>query len=290
MQLMSFPYLRMESHRTFARVCCQGGLMDNAFEWIEKHGLCTEESYPYTSGTGVTGTCKTGGSRCTPAVTLTGFHDVPKKDEDALKNAVAQQPVSIAIEADKSAFQLYKGGVLDNPACGTQLDHGVLIVGYGTDSASSKDFWKVKNSWGPSWGEEGYIRMVRGKNQCGLATQPSFPTGAKPSPPRPPAPPPPPPHYEDPHKKNCLPDENVLSVEGVPGEWCAPKCIYFLKPCPKNVPAGVTATPWCAIKSANVTGTSCALLCTPGDSSCGPTAQCHARPDLNGKGICTYTD
>ena len=68
-------------------------------------------------------------------------------DEDALRSAVAKQPVSVAIEADKSAFQLYKGGVLDNAGCGTQLDHGVLVVGYGTENGV--DYWKVKNSWGP---------------------------------------------------------------------------------------------------------------------------------------------
>merc|ERR1712232_1473189 len=119
------------------------------------------------------------------------------QDETSLKAAVSKQPVSVAIEADKSAFQLYKGGVLDNPACGTNLDHGVLVVGYGT--GSGKNYWKVKNSWGATWGEQGYIRMVRNSNQCGIAQQPSYPTGAKaagpspgPSPPAPPSPPSPP--------------------------------------------------------------------------------------------------
>merc|ERR1719231_506278 len=175
--------------------------MENAFEWIKENGICSESSYPYTSGSGTRGTCK---KSCSSVVTVTGHTEVPSEDEDALKQAVSQQPVSVAIEADKSVFQLYKGGVLDNPACGTQLDHGVLIVGYGTDGG--KDYWKVKNSWGPAWGEEGYIRLARGKNMCGIAQQPSYPAGAKaatpgpspgPSPPAPPSPPSPSStHYE----------------------------------------------------------------------------------------------
>merc|ERR1719324_1194643 len=105
--------------------------MDNAFTFIQQNGgICSEAGYPYTSGAGVTGTCKKG---CSPVVTVSGHVDVPTKDEDALKKAVSQQPVSVAIEADKSAFQLYHSGVLDNLACGTKLDHGVLIVGYGAD-------------------------------------------------------------------------------------------------------------------------------------------------------------
>jgi len=168
---------------------CNGGLMDNAFKWIEKNGICTEPGYPYTSGSGSSGTCKT---TCAKAVTLTGFTDVP--NEGAMLAALAKGPVSVAIEADKSAFQLYKGGVLDNAACGKKLDHGVLAMGYGTDSG--KDYYKVKNSWGASWGESGYIRMVQGKDQCGIGDSASYPTGAKnmgPTPPPPPAPPPPPP-------------------------------------------------------------------------------------------------
>jgi C1A family cysteine protease len=152
---------------------CQGGLMDNAFNWVQQNGICSESAYPYTSGGGVTGTCKKG---CSTVMTITGHTDVPSRNEAALKQAVSQQPVSVAIEADKSAFQLYSGGILDNSACGTNLDHGVLVVGYGTEG---KDYWKVKNSWGASWGEQGYIRMVRNKNQCGISQQPSYPTGAK---------------------------------------------------------------------------------------------------------------
>jgi len=273
---------------------CRGGLMDNAFKWIETTGLCLESADPYTSGTGTTGTCSGESATCTPNVTVTGFKDVAKGDETSLLAAAAQQPVSIAIEADKSAFQMYKGGILDNPACGTKLDHGVLLVGFGTDSG--KDYWKIKNSWGPTWGEAGYIRFIRGKNQCGLANQPSFPTGAKPAGPRPPAPPPPPPHYEDP-KTGCAKDEHITKMAGVPGSWCAPSCIPLLKPCPKNVPQGVKALPLCSVAS-NTTdgGKSCGLSCIPFLLGCGPNMHCQKVPGSetveqpNGGGICTYTD
>ena len=117
---------------------CSGGLMDTAFAFAEKNAICTESSYSY-KGRG--GTCKA--SSCTvgiPKGGVTGFKDVDKDDEQALMDAVSKQPVSIAVEADKSAFQLYHGGVLTS-TCGTNLDHGVLAVGYGTDGGN--DYWKV---------------------------------------------------------------------------------------------------------------------------------------------------
>merc|ERR1719215_2547867 len=147
--------------------------MDNAFKYIEKSGICTESSYPYTSGGGRAATCK---KTCKAAATVTSFQDVPSRDEDALKAAVAKQPVSVPVEADKSAFQLYKSGVMDSAACGTKLDHGVLAVGYGTEDG--KDYWKVKNSWGATWGVDGFIKLARGKGgsgECGLLKQASYP-------------------------------------------------------------------------------------------------------------------
>jgi C1A family cysteine protease len=151
---------------------CNGGLMDYAFEYVIKNGgICTESSYPYTARDG---SCQS--SSCTTGATITGFTDVRSGDENALMTATNIGPVSVAIEADTSVFQFYSGGVLDNPACGTNLDHGVLVTGYGTDN--NVDYWSVKNSWGASWGEAGYIRMVRNKNQCGISADPSYPTGA----------------------------------------------------------------------------------------------------------------
>jgi len=151
---------------------CNGGLMDQAFQYvITNGGLCTEKAYPYKA---MDGTCQTTCDKS--ATTISSFVDVPNDEEKSLMSAVTTiGPVSIAIEADQQVFQFYSGGVLDDESCGMQLDHGVLVVGYGTDSTLGADYWIVKNSWGNAWGESGYIRMVRGKNECGMDTEPSYP-------------------------------------------------------------------------------------------------------------------
>jgi C1A family cysteine protease len=140
---------------------CNGGLMDNAFSWASKNGgLCEWEDYPYISGTTqAKGKCNE--DKCKKSEhTPKGYTDVKTNDANALMSAVYQQPVAIAIEADQPSFQLYKSGVYSGK-CGANLDHGVLVVGYGTDKDTSEPFWKVKNSWGEGWGEGGYIRLTR---------------------------------------------------------------------------------------------------------------------------------
>jgi len=152
---------------SYGNLGCNGGLMDSAFEYIIDNGITTEASYPYVSPK--TSKCKSG---TTKAATIKSYTDVPAGDEDQLLAAVDKQPVSVAIEADQEAFQFYSGGVL-TAACGSNLDHGVLAVGYGTDN--NVDYWIIKNSWGASWGEAGYIRLERGIDQCGLADMASYP-------------------------------------------------------------------------------------------------------------------
>ena len=152
---------------------CNGGLMDYGFQYvIDNKGLTTEAAYPYTA---VDGTCK---KSLKSAATISAFKDVPTNSETALMTAIAQQPVSVAVEADQNSFQFYAGGVMTK-ACGTALDHGVLAVGYGTD-AQGQDYYKVKNSWGADWGVKGYILLGRGKafgtsGQCGIQMDPSYP-------------------------------------------------------------------------------------------------------------------
>jgi cathepsin L len=153
---------------------CNGGLMDDAFQYIiTNKGITTEDAYPY-SATGPN-TCEA--AKKPIAATLSGFKDVTPNSELALETAIVKQPVSVAVEADQSVFQFYSGGVMDS-ACGTQLDHGVLAVGYGT--LGGKDYYLVKNSWGADWGLHGYILLARGakfnpSGQCGIQMAASYP-------------------------------------------------------------------------------------------------------------------
>lgn len=145
---------------------CEGGQMDAAFTWIETNGLCYESAYPYT---GTDDTCKE--SSCTAEVKVTSFVDIAEGNTDDLKTAVGTVgPVSVAVNAN-TFWQLYSGGIFDHMCNKNKLDHGVLAVGYGTN------YWKVKNSWGESWGEEGYIRLTEG-NTCGIAQDASYPVVA----------------------------------------------------------------------------------------------------------------
>jgi cathepsin L len=151
---------------------CNGGLMTAAMDYIiSNNGVDTESSYPYTAEDG---TCSFSASNV--GATLKSYTNVASGDEKSLLNAAAKGPVSVAIDASHNSFQFYSSGVYYESACSSQqLDHGVLVVGYGNDSG--QDFWLVKNSWGTSWGMEGYIEMSRNKNNnCGIATMATLPS------------------------------------------------------------------------------------------------------------------
>ncbi len=159
----------------YGNLGCNGGLMDNAFEYATDHHVCSEESIPYEAKSDMTfNEC----FNCKAIVQLKGCTDVPSNNQTALKIAVSRQPVSVAIEADTFLFDEYKSGIINSVDCGTNLDHGVLIVGYGTEN--EQDYWLLKNSWGTSWGENGYFRIQRddleqGPGICGIASTPSYP-------------------------------------------------------------------------------------------------------------------
>ncbi|CAG2101481.1 unnamed protein product, partial [Medioppia subpectinata] len=211
---------------------CEGGLMDDAFEYVIKNkGIDTEQSYPYRAID----------EKClfkprSVGATVTGFKDIQSGSESALQSAVATVgPISVAIDASSFTFQMYSSGVYNDKSCGNKqedLDHGVTAVGYGSalqsavatvgpisvaiDASSftfqmyssgvyndkscgnkqedldhgvtavgygvfeGKPYWLVKNSWDTTWGQKGYIFMSRNQdNQCGIATDSSFPTGVK---------------------------------------------------------------------------------------------------------------
>ncbi|XP_076036144.1 procathepsin L-like [Oratosquilla oratoria] len=163
----------MDCSTRFGNLGCNGGLMDKAFEYIKENGgIDTETSYPYKAHMG---DCHYNASNS--GAEDTGYTDITALDEDALKKAVATVgPVSVAIDASHSSFQSYHKGVYYEPDCEQHsLDHGVLVVGYGT-SEKGEDYWLVKNSWGEQWGDDGYIKMARNRNNnCGIATIASFP-------------------------------------------------------------------------------------------------------------------
>ena len=152
---------------------CEGGSMDLGFQYIIDNGLCTNLTYPYVASDQE---CQ---KDCSSVVNITKYGDLRQNDEFNLLLGVAQQPVSVAIQANKRSFQLYQSGIYSDIDCGTQLDHGVLVVGYGYDIDLNMKYWIIKNSWGEQWGENGYIRIQRdiedNRGLCGIAMAPSIP-------------------------------------------------------------------------------------------------------------------
>merc|ERR1719495_81339 len=158
----------IDCSRKYGNNGCNGGLMDNAFEYVKENGgIDTEDAYPYD---GEDEKCHYNPG--TAGAEDKGFVDVREGNEHALKKALATVgPVSVAIDASHESFQFYSHGVYIEPECSPEmLDHGVLAVGYGEDPHGGA-YWLVKNSWGETWGEQGYIRMARNHdNMCGIAS------------------------------------------------------------------------------------------------------------------------
>jgi len=152
---------------------CHGGLPDNGFHYTMDMELCSEDDYGYT---GERGSCAV--DACDNFVAISACVDVKSGDQVGLRQAVAMQPVSIAIQADQFVFQHYTSGIITDASCGTELDHAVLVVGYGSEDGL--DYWLVKNSWGTSWGNNGYVKILRTNSEddvgiCGVAAQASYP-------------------------------------------------------------------------------------------------------------------
>ncbi|XWV25796.1 hypothetical protein QJ857_gp1292 [Tupanvirus soda lake] len=163
---------------SFDNAGCWGGLMDQAFRYvIDNDGLCSESAYPYAA---VDQRCHSGSCKRVKNTDIKNCYNVPANDEYTLGWYAARQPISVAIQADSNSFQHYVSGVYDDQACyNGELDHGVLVVGF-NDTASTP-YYIVKNSWGDSWGDHGYIYIARNPNGtgpgiCGITLYPSYPS------------------------------------------------------------------------------------------------------------------
>lgn len=152
---------------------CNGGWQYKAFNYLSTHGAMTEASYPYTAKDG---TCKY--STSNTGVKTTGYTNVSANSPTAMQTALAGRPLAVSIEADKFVFQTYSSGIFNNSTCGTTLDHATNVVGWGTSGTTN--YWIMRNSWGTSWGESGYMRLqiVTGQGYCGIQMEPLYPNMA----------------------------------------------------------------------------------------------------------------
>lgn len=151
---------------------CNGGFQNNAMTWLSKNPICLESEYKYTARDG---TCRKQ-SCSTQGIVIKGYNTVPTT-ADGLRRALSVMPVSVTVDAGSSAFQHYKSGILADASCRTNLNHAVLGVGYGTENG--KNYFTIKNSWGASWGDHGFIRISdggpAGKGYCGVLMDNSYP-------------------------------------------------------------------------------------------------------------------
>lgn len=253
---------------------CGGGSLHKAYTWASDQDMCKSSGYPYEAKHGE---CRASG--CDVAVakgSLAGYYSVAG-NAVALKSAIANGPVAVAVAAGSFDYQGYSSGVVTGTSCGTTLNHGNVAVGFGTDSGI--EYFLVRNSWGSNWGEGGYIRLGTAGNVCGIINDDtnSFPkfAGEPPQPPQPPVPTPVPTptpspvpsagHYGQPP---CLDDEKKFGLSH-DFELCGVDCGHFT--CPMDVPAGVTNSPQCFGFGLSFCGIPCAA-----DKDCAEGASCEA--------------
>jgi len=277
---------------------CGGGNMMAAFQYAEGAGICTATSYPYVArqhSSCLASSCDV----ALPAGSILGYRRVMPYDEFALKEAVAKQPVAVGIYGESRSMMLYTGGVYTNAGCSRKkIDHGVLIVGYGSDD--TMDYWLIKNSWGPKWGLDGYVKLRRGAQgvgECGVLIMPSYPVvraaevvPTAPTPALSPtlAPAPLSQHVFYGQAPCNLAEEKRAHLSGSRGEFCAPRCEMGM--CP-SAPAGVFAEAQCIFSSGSslsfLQQRYCGLVCTV-SSECPIGALCVSMGADSA--VCLYPD
>ena len=156
---------------------CRGGGNDSAFDYYKRAPIMLEADYPYVAKDG---TCRTNAAKST-GINVTQRINVAPNNVTQLRAAVAKQPVTVAVQGYQDVFVQYKSGIFDSPLCGTKLDHAMVLVGFGTDSASGVEYWIVRNDWNTTWGEAGYMRMKMqdGNGICGVNMAPTYATVSK---------------------------------------------------------------------------------------------------------------
>ena len=177
-ELLSFSEQQLVDCANTLNMGCNGGNPLWAYRYLKSHDAELESVYPYFSGTTMkAGDCQYD-SLSKTSVEVTASSSVTASSPDQMRAALTQQPLAVLVEADQTVFQGYTSGVLDSAACGTNLDHAVLAVGYGTDEATGLDYWLVKNSWSTTWGDNGYIKLAANSSDgiCGVQMGPSFPS------------------------------------------------------------------------------------------------------------------
>ena len=164
----------VDCSRNYGNMGCSGGLMTNTYNYLKANSIMLETDYVYRARQG---TCKYSSSK--GKFKVTSYVNVPKNDPAALMQAVAKQPVAVALRASSSVFQLYRSGIISSTSCGTRVDHAVNLIGYGTENG--KAYWLLKNSWGTTWGEKGFFKILRTTSKdagiCGVLSMSSYPTG-----------------------------------------------------------------------------------------------------------------
>jgi len=178
-KLLSFSEQQLvDCSGSYGNEGCDGGWPFWALQYTAANGIELESVYPYTAQDG---TCQY--NKANVVFTNAGYGNVTNYNEVAMETQLLIQPISVCVEADQSVFQLYTGGVITSASCGTQLDHAILAVGYASTSAG-QNYWIVKNSWGPSWGQSGYVYIAKSNSTnsygvCGIAMNVAYPTTAK---------------------------------------------------------------------------------------------------------------